>query len=83
MSRFLSTLASVLVLCGAASACLNDSELPGHEREFRSSYKRETPSEPRYESQPSSNTPLVLYGTGGALLAGAGLIVLRRPSLKA
>jgi hypothetical protein len=82
MSRFFATLACLFALCGAACACLNDSELPGHEREFRSSYKREMPPEQQYEP-PHNGTPLVLYGTGGALLAGAGLLVLRRPSTKA
>ncbi|HLW64581.1 MAG TPA: hypothetical protein VKS79_04620 [Gemmataceae bacterium] len=83
MFRLLATFACLFALCGVASACLNDSELPGHEREFRSSYKREAPPAPSTDSQPSSNTPLVLYGTGGALLAGAGLMILRRPSTKA
>jgi hypothetical protein len=78
MSRLLATIACLLAFCGAASACLNDSELPGHEREFRSSYKRETPPEPPKESQQYPSTPLVLYGTGGLLLAGAGLMVLRK-----
>jgi hypothetical protein len=78
MFRLLAVFTCLLALCGAASACLNDSELPGHEREFRSSYKRESPPEPQYDPQPTPSTPLVLYGTGGLLLAGAGVMVLRK-----
>ena len=80
MRRYLASIACLFALCGIASACLNDSELPGHEREFRSSYKREVAPEPQQES-PHIGTPLVLYGTGGGLLAGAGLMVLRRKAV--
>ena len=62
------------------SACLNDRELPGHEREFRSQYRAPATPAPA----PSSETPhppgyRLLFGGGGVLLVGAlGLVVVGR-----
>ena len=84
MRRFLISLACLLAVAGGASACLNDSELPGHEREFRSSYKRQAPPPSPSDSQwlPSERVPLVLLGAGGVFALGAGVVIVRRPSLK-
>ena len=61
MFRSLAALLGVLLVAGMASACLNDSELPGHEREFRSSYNRQAP-EPPPESRylPAESVPVAL-----------------------
>ncbi|MFL5339457.1 MAG: hypothetical protein ACJ8F7_04750 [Gemmataceae bacterium] len=82
MRRFLASLMGVLLVAGAASACLNDSELPGHEREFRSSYKRQSPADTPSESNylPAATAPALL-GAGGLLLAG-GLVYVLRPLAK-
>ena len=83
MFRLFASLLTALAIVGNASACLNDSELPNHEREFRSSYKRQVVPEPK-ESQWSlpESTPVVLLGGSGLLLLGAGLVTLRRPFAK-
>jgi hypothetical protein len=52
-------------LAGPAAACLNDKELPTHEREFRSNYHG--PDRPS-ESIPPSALPSVVGGA--ALLLG-------------
>lgn len=68
----------------AGFACLNDSEFPGHEREFRSQYGEPEFSEPT--PPPSSDyTQHFVYPkirrTGASLLVGALLLTLysRRP----
>jgi hypothetical protein len=67
MRRLLACLA-LAVLAGPAAACLNDNELPTHEREFRSHY-RGPASPPSTDAEPSGR-PL-LFGAGGVLLIGA------------
>lgn len=71
MSRLLACLA-LAVVAGPAAACINDVELPAHEREFRSQYRGPdaTPpaSPPAPTGQPSTG---LLVGTGAVLLAGA------------
>jgi hypothetical protein len=69
----------VLAWCACpAAACLNDNELPGHEREFRSQYRRQA------SPPPSTDAPVppgyrVLLGGGGVLLVGAfGLTLVAR-----
>ncbi len=59
-------------LAGPAAACINDLELPAHEREFRSDYRgpASPPPVPSTDaSSPSGN--LLLTAMGTALLAGA------------
>ncbi len=77
MRRFYAVLALTLAV-SPAWACINDSELPGHEREFRSSYQ--------VERKPAETSPSSFqqYGTGtaatvgGVLLLAAGVISVRR-----
>jgi hypothetical protein len=77
MHRLLALLAVVLA-ASPALACINDSELPGHEREFRSSYQA--------DRKPAETSPSFFqqYGTGtaatvgGVLLLAAGVISVRR-----
>jgi len=74
-----------LIACAGVStpalACLNDRELPTHEREFRRDYndpERElnspsdyqTPSRPRFDLANGMANPIML-GSGAALLTGA------------
>jgi hypothetical protein len=79
MRRLFASLAAVAVFGTPAVACINDSELPGHEREFRSSYQAD-----RKPGEQSPPTLLQQYGpgtmaiAGGVLLLGAGLVVARR-----
>lgn len=69
---------AVTAAAGPAAACLNDAELPSHEREFRSQYnevvRNLTPQSP---AQAFVHT--ALYSSGAVLLVGAvGLAVTRR-----
>jgi hypothetical protein len=68
-------LASV-ILCGVpsvASACLNDSDTPTYEEDFREQYQPESPS----AEQPAYH--LAGIGTGSVLMAAvAGTLVVRR-----
>jgi hypothetical protein len=70
--RRLITLAALVAVAAPAVACINDSELPGHEREFRSSYQQ---SDYRPPAPPTeSKQPYVLGGAGLVLAAlGVGL----------
>lgn len=65
-------LAALIVAAFAAPAfaCLNDQELPSHEREFRSQYRG---SEPPAKTSESPNY-FRAYGAGGALLLGATVL---------
>lgn len=76
MSRLLTCLVA-LAAAGPAAACINDVELPAHEREFRSQYRgpAATPpaSPPAPTGQPSTG---LLVGTGAVLLAGAVALAL-------
>jgi len=77
MRRLFALLTLAVASCPAV-ACINDSELPGHEREFRSSYQA--------DRKPAELSPSILqqYGpgtaatVGGVLLVGAGVITFRR-----
>lgn len=65
---------SLVACAGPAAACLNDNELPNHEREFRSQYRgqaRATPSPPAPDHRP-------LYAAGALMLVGAFALVGRR-----
>ena len=73
----MSRLFACLVLVGLASpamACINDNELPTHEREFRSQYG-ELVSRPHSSSPRPLRHELVL-GAGSGLLAGAFVLAL-------
>ncbi len=71
MCRRLACLTLVL-LAGPVAACINDIELPTHEREFRSQYRGPASPPPAPPTGPTA--PLghpLLTGAGAALLAGA------------
>jgi hypothetical protein len=73
MRHFLGCIA-LLGFVSPAFACLNDRELLGHEREFRSQYQETTsqPPPPATSAEPKSITRnQVLFGGGAALLIGA------------
>jgi hypothetical protein len=74
--RRLLILAVLAVFTAPAAACINDSELPGHEREFRSSYQQSTYQPP----EPETYTRSYVLGGTGILLAvvGAGLAIRHR-----
>jgi|HubBroStandDraft_5_1064220.scaffolds.fasta_scaffold1311772_1 hypothetical protein len=82
MRRFLTSLVVGLVAASVASACLNDSELPGHEREFRSAYNRSSEPEKSQDSWFSNATPIALLSGGSVFLIAAGVIATRRISGK-
>jgi hypothetical protein len=59
-------------LAGPAAACINDSELPTHEREFRSQYRGPAaPAEPPSAAPAGPVDNRLLAWAGGALLVGA------------
>jgi hypothetical protein len=71
-------LALVVAFAGSvpASACIWDSELPGHEREFRSSYEKSAPST---ESESARQyLPWAAGGIGVALLVVGWVAVARQ-----
>lgn len=81
MSRFAALLVALL-LAGNSFACINDRELPNHEREFRSQYQEveyQPPVEP--EQVADSRLPMFLVGVAGAsgflMALVGGLLVLR------
>jgi hypothetical protein len=75
MRTFLS-LALAAALCSPAFACLNDTELRNHDREFKSQY-RESQYQPPQPQQTTSSKPYVLGGAG-TLMAVAGVALLLR-----
>ncbi len=76
--RRLFTLFAIAVAASPALACINDSELPGHEREFRSSYQADRkPAEPAQPLLQQYATGTVA-AVGGVLLLAAGVITVRR-----
>lgn len=60
---------SVFSLCCSATACLNDSELADHEREFRSQYLRSQIN--RDSAMTGQDQAWLMAVTGIALFAGA------------
>jgi hypothetical protein len=59
-------------LAGPAAACINDVELPTHEREFRSQYRGPvTPPSPPAPDSTTPSDPGLLLGGGLVLLTGA------------
>jgi hypothetical protein len=76
--RTLISTALVLALSAPAVACINDSELISHEREFRSQYQ-ESNYQPPQPEQVSSARPYLVGGAGMFMtLVGAGLFVRLR-----
>jgi hypothetical protein len=75
MYRLLACLV-LAVFAGPAAACINDTELPGHEREFRSHYlgPAVTPPPPSTSAEPPDYQ--LMYGGGVALLVGAAVVAL-------
>jgi hypothetical protein len=65
MKRLLTSLA-LAAFVSPASACINESRLPTQEREFRSSYGKQS-APPR--------SPSVPMGSGWLLGSGAGLLI--------
>jgi len=77
MLRFLCLCLMGVLTSASASACLNDSELPGHEREFRSQYlSTEMTSVDEPTSSPIQSIRLTLAGCG--LAAGALVMTVFR-----
>jgi hypothetical protein len=75
MFRLQGGLLLVALLSMPASACINDKELPSHEREFRSQYTRQAYPTPKVKVS-AIQSPLWLAG-GAALLGGAFVAVFR------
>lgn len=69
---------TVALAAAPAAACLNDSELPSHEREFRAQYRGSAePIAPKSAGETFLHT--ALYSSGAVLIVGAvGLVVTRR-----
>jgi hypothetical protein len=77
MRTFLS-LALAAALCSPAFACLNDTELMNHDREFKSQY-RESQYQPPQPQDATSTKPYVLVSAGAVMaLAGVGLLLRLR-----
>jgi hypothetical protein len=73
--RILISTVLVMALAAPALACINDSELISHEREFRSQYQ-ESQYQPPQPEQLSSSRPYLLSGSGLLMtLVGAGLVL--------
>ena len=69
---------AVAAAAGPAAACLNDVELPSHEREFRAQYRGgDSFSPPKSPGETFVHT--ALYSSGAVLVVGAvGLALTRR-----
>ena len=80
--RTILSFALVVALASPAVACINDTELINHEREFKSQYQ-ESQYQPPEPEQTSTTRPYVLGGTGVLMaLASVALVVrLRSHSL--
>lgn len=86
-------LVALLGLAAPAAACINDKELPQHEREFRSQYKgpgrKAAParrgSDYERSDMAARSRPIdarLLYGGGAALLLGAFALVSTRARVR-
>jgi hypothetical protein len=70
--RLLLVCLAIVGLACPALACINDIELPTHEREFRSQYSKPASQPPTPSGDPSGPSGyLLLMSVGGALLTGA------------
>ncbi len=80
--RRLFTPLALVIATSPALACINDSELPGHEREFRSSYQADR--KPAESAQPllQQYGPGTAAAVGGVLLLAAGFVTVRRLTAK-
>jgi hypothetical protein len=67
MRRLAACWIALALVAGPAVACINDAELPNHEREFRSHYRR--------QATPPSPPPSDSNGYGPAIGAGFALLV--------
>jgi hypothetical protein len=65
----------LVIFPSLASACINDSELVNHEREFRSQYRAE-PTRAAPTTNPSSPSTGTLFAVGGILLLGATILAV-------
>jgi hypothetical protein len=74
MVRAFACCLALAVLAGPVSACINDSELPHHEREFRSQYTRKASPPMRTPPAPMARWPLVV--AGGSMLASAAVVLV-------
>ena len=72
MRRLLVCLALALFAAPAA-ACINDSDLSSHEREFKSQYRGKSYSPISPTESPAQN---IMIGGGGMLLGGAAALVV-------
>ena len=77
MRRLLAAVA-LAATSAPAVACINDSELPTHEREFRSSYQADRKPGEVPPSLIREYGPATAAGAGVLLLVGAGVITVRR-----
>ena len=75
MRHMLFAAAMILPFAGPAAACINDSELPSHEREFESIYGT---TQPAPESTPSNSYTTPVAVVSGLLLAGAAVVTVRK-----
>jgi hypothetical protein len=82
MRRLFAAIAVLATASAPAVACINDSELPGHEREFRSSYQNGRPPASTSSAGWQAHAPTVLYAAGAALAVSAGFVTFRRFSAK-
>ena len=79
--RILLSLALSAILSAPALACINDSELISHEREFKSQYQESSYTPPQPE-QTSSSKSYLLSGAGAIMgLAGAFVFLRLRSTL--
>jgi hypothetical protein len=77
MSRLLACIA-VVVGTGPLFACINDVELPIHEREFRSQYRTQAAPPPIASPEPTNRPSTgALIGAGAVLLGVAATLALR------
>ncbi len=75
MARYLLTCIVLSALAGNSPACINDVELPQHEREFRSQYQTEVFDSPP-PVPPSALRTTGLFVGGGVLLTAAVALTL-------
>lgn len=76
--KFLFT-AAIISMSSSAGACLNDSELPDHEREFRSQYLDSQLMTSLENPHQRNDGTLLFSAAGGVLLAGAiGMTLYRK-----